>query len=32
MNGKKINFDDKKKELYGNKKAFQIDDVDVNKV
>ena len=32
MNGKNINFDDKKKELYGNKKAFQIDDVDVNKV
>ena len=36
MSGKNINFDDKKKkkksEFYKNKKAFQIDDVDVNKI
>ena len=35
MSGKNINFDDKKNkksEFYKNKKAFQIDDVDVNKI
>ena len=35
MNGKNINFDDKKikkNEFCGNKKAFQIDDIDVNKI
>ena len=35
MSGKNINFDDKKNkksEFYNNKKAFQIDDVDVNKI
>ena len=35
MSGKNINFDDKKNqksEFYKNKKVFQIDDVDVNKI
>ena len=34
MNRKNINFDDKKikSEFCKNKKAFQIDDVDVNKI
>ena len=35
MNGKNINFDDrkiKKTELYKNKKIFNIDDIDVNKI
>ena len=36
MSTKNINFDDKKKnqksDFYKNKKAFQIDDVDVNKI
>ena len=35
MSGKNINFDDKKikkSEFYRNKKAFQIDDSDVNKI
>ena len=35
MSGKNINFDNKKikkSEFYRNKKAFQIDDVDVNKI
>ena len=35
MNRKNINFDDKKfkkSEFYKNKKAFQIDDIDVNKI
>ena len=35
MNGKNINFNDtkvKKSEFYKNKKAFQIDYVDVNKI
>ena len=35
MSGKNINFDDKKikkSDLYKNKKAFQIDDIDVNKI
>ena len=34
MSGKNINFDDKKKKsnFYKNKNAFQIDDVDVNKI
>ena len=34
MNVKNINFDDKKikkSEFYRNKKAFQLDDIDVNK-
>ena len=30
MNGKNINFDDKKTEIYKNKKIFNIDDIDVN--
>ena len=30
MNGKNINFDDKKTEFYKNKKTFNIDDIDVN--
>ena len=35
MNGKNINFDNKKIKnviFYKNKKAFQIDDIDVNKI
>ena len=35
MSGKKINFDDKKIkkiDFYKNKKAFQIYDIDVNKI
>ena len=35
MNGKNINFDDKKNkktEFYKNKKIFNIDDIDVNKI
>ena len=35
MNGNKINFDDKKIEkmgFYKNKKPFDIDDIDVNKI
>ena len=35
MNVKNINFDDKKikkSEFYRNKKAFQLDDIDVNKI
>ena len=35
MSGKNIDFDNKKiktSEFYRNKKAFQIDDVDVNKI
>ena len=35
MSGKNINFDDKKiekSELYKNKKIFQIDNIDVNKI
>ena len=35
MNRKNINFDNKKikkSEFYRNKKAFQIDDIDVNKI
>ena len=35
MSGKNINFDDKKIEkgkFYKNKKVFQIDDIDVNKI
>ena len=35
MNGKNINFDDKKiskSEFYKNKRVFQIDDTDVNKI
>ena len=35
MSGKSINFDDKKinkSEFYKNKKAFQIDEVDDNKI
>ena len=35
MSGRNINFDDKKNqksEFYKNKKVFQIDDVDVNKI
>ena len=36
MSTKNINFDDKKKnqksDFYKNKKAFQIDDVDVNEI
>ena len=33
MSGKNINFDEeKKKKTYKNKKAFQIYDVDVNKI
>ena len=35
MNRKNINFDDKKfkkSKFYKNKKAFQIDDIDVNKI
>ena len=35
MSGKNINFDDKKikkSEFYRNKKAFQTDDIDVNKI
>ena len=35
MSGKNINFDDKKVEkgkFYKNKKVFQIDDIDVNKI
>ena len=34
MSGKNINFDDKikKSEFYKNKKVFQINDIDVNKI
>ena len=35
MSTKNINFDDKKRkktEFYKNKKVFQIDDIDVNKI
>ena len=35
MSGKSINFDDKKNKkckFYENKKVFQIDDIDVNKI
>ena len=35
MNGKNINFDDKKikkSDFYKNKKAFQLVDIDVNKI
>ena len=35
MNGKNINFNEKKPkktELYKNKKTFDIDDIDVNKI
>ena len=35
MNGKNINFDNKKIKnviFYKNKKVFQIDDIDVNKI
>ena len=35
MSTKNINFDDKKikkSDFYKNKKAFQIDDIDVNKI
>ena len=35
MNTKKINFDDKKikkSDFYKNKRAFQIDKIDVNKI
>ena len=35
MNGKNINFDNKKikkTEFYKNKKIFNIDDIDVNKI
>ena len=33
MNRKKINFDDKKSDFYNkNKKIFNIDDIDVNKI
>ena len=35
MSGKNINFDDKKikkSDFYKNEKAFQIDDIDVNKI
>ena len=35
MNTKNLNFDDKKikkRDFYKNKKAFQIDDIDVNKM
>ena len=35
MNGKNINFEDKKikkSEFYKNKKVFQIDDFDANKI
>ena len=35
MNTKNLNFDDKKikkRDFYKNKKAFQIDDIDVNKI
>ena len=35
MNGKNINFDNKniqKSDFYNNKKIFNIDDIDVNKI
>ena len=33
MNTKNINFDNKKKsDFYKNKKGFQIDDIDINKI
>ena len=35
MNGKNINFDDKKilkSDFYKNKKVFQIDDIDVDQI
>ena len=35
MSGKNINFDDKKIkkiDFYKNQKAFQIDDIDINKI
>ena len=32
MTGKSINFNDKKKDFYKNKKIFNIDDIDVNKI
>ena len=35
MSGKSVNFDDKKigkNEFYKNKKVFQVDDIDVNKI
>ena len=35
MSGKSVNFDDKKigkSEFYKNKKVFQVDDIDVNKI
>ena len=32
MSGRSINFDDKKSDFYKNKKIFNVDDIDANKI